>query len=648
VYFPASKSLLSLNLRGFPAIFAGVLLAAQIVPASAQENGGGEPNPIRLEALPAKFEIWRDEPGFTWQLNRQGALQSGEIPYFQGALALFVSGAPFAPTEAVRYDGGQVNEEGARIVLSQSGERTIVRDVWFDARRGGVRVIDTVTNNSKRAETVRVDLKSSFQSPWQDLHGTEGRILGTKPGAGLGTRDFGAVVKFSQSEGRHDTLFVTSAEKEASRPMISFSSNRRELTFSYDLKLEPGKSASLVHWIVQRNLQSAGDAEKALQPFYQRRQLVNPRVAAALIPLVQNFDEQSFPAEGVTPFDLDALVSLNRVIEGMGIHRRGEDILWITRENQLAGTVNADATLAVETAFGVREAGIGEVAAIQGGAGIGRTPRVFLRDGRVWAGPVMAENLTIKIAEGWDVEELKPTEISLLLMRNGNADGRPPEGADLFVTTRSGDVLAVVAGNDAPGLPVLSPWGRDVVSLGDLRYLTYTNGAAPRFRLRRADGSHLTVLLETINLELSLASGAKQLLPSGSIASAWKTGERLPSGDWLTDEWFDFEDTGLPENEIPRPACLLLGNNLLQGELKMEALNLVSGSAVTPLNPEEIIAIQRSPDSESGLSPLFEIGMAGGEVLTGRLRERVLFVESQGRLWRVPVQHFVAFRGKEE
>ena len=42
--------------------------------------------------------------------------------------------------------------------------------------------------------------------------------------------------------------------------------------------------------------------------------------------------------------------------------------------------------------------------------------------------------------------------------------------------------------------------------------------------------------------------------------------------------------------------------------------------------------------------PVFEVELQSGDVLTGTLRERMLTIESAGKEWQVPVQHFVGYR----
>lgn len=643
-----------------------VILIASLLLGSAsgfaQEDDSAptiEKSLVPIDTLPATFEPWRDQKGFLWQAARSGALGSGEAGYFQGALMLVVRGTAFAPTEGIRWNGDDEASEEERILLKQTADEVeITRDLRFDPVRSGVRVLDQFRNIGDRKTTVRVDLKTSYQNPWQDLHGTEGRILGSRPGAGLGVRDFGVVVKFSSAEGRHDTLFVTSSEKGAVRPLISYSSNLRELTFSYDLEIGPGDSAGLLHWVAQRNLQRSIDAEAELKPFYQRRQLVAPVVASEEVATIRNFELQAFPKPGAQPFDLDALVSLNRVLEPVGVVRRNEDVLWISGENQLSGTVNPEASLRIATAWGERTASMSEVAAIEGGGGLGRTPRVFLRDGRVWSGAIEASNLTIKVAEGWEVEALRPEELRLLLMRVNENDGRPPEGASLFVALRSGDVVAAAAdGEQGDPLTVLTPWGESAIPLEEIRELHYATGEsmAPRFRLLRRDGAVWTVFLGQTELTLSLKDKAVEewnslVVKPVDIAGAWSVGHEMGRAAMdPADEWFDLEDAAAGSGTLlPDSAILLSGNNLFHGEFAQEKLNVVANGLVTPIGVADIVSLRRSLDSDSETSPIFEIETSGEEILTGRLRERILLISSAGREWQVPSKHLIAFSRSAE
>ena len=77
----------------------------------------------------------------------------------------------------------------------------------------------------------------------------------------------------------------------------------------------------------------------------------------------------------------------------------------------------------------------------------------------------------------------------------------------------------------------------------------------------------------------------------------------------------------------------------------MDGFHLVSGGVVTKINPREIVSIERL--DESGVAPVFDVELSGGNRLRGRLRERALVVKTPARSWDIPVQHFLGYLSKE-
>lgn len=608
---------------------------------------GADPTLIVLDPVPQQFELWVDKLGFNWQLMQTGALQSGPATYFQSAMTLSIKGKSFKATKGMRLDGGEVNDEkGARIVLrGESDGIKVVRDIWYDQRRGGVRYIDSFFNE-KGKEPVRlaVQLKTMFRSTWQDLHGSSGKIIGGRGSVSLNSRDHGVLVKYSRTDGRPDTVFLVAGDGEVKKPRISFSSNHRELTFSYDLEVPAGKKVALVHWIMQRKLSDPGEVVEALRPFYLRRRLLQPQVAGDIAKVTANFTADALPEHSVEPYSLESLVALKQATHASGAQRLWEDVLWITGENQLAGEVNGAARLKIKTVLGERETVIKDVAAIQGGGGVGRTPRVFLRDGQVLAGDIVAEKLTMTSRDGWDME-LKVEDLMFLLTHLEEVDGKAPEGAGAFVALRSGDVLAIDQASDA-GLEILSPWGADRVPLAEIVSLRYTNGSVPKYRIHRKDGSWMSVFLNGPDLTLKSVSGDVVKVRPGEISGIWRAKKKSLGADEKADgdDWLDFEDIA-ERKSLPTPCCLLMGSNLMHGDIAMEVLHLVSGGAVTKINPREIVSMERLDESDA--MPVFDVELSGGNRLRGQLRERSLIVKTQARSWNIPVQHFLGYLSKE-
>lgn len=628
----------------------GAVAKEKAVAEKKDVSKNAEPARIALEPVPSQFELWTDAQGFSWQLTQAGSLQSGPLSYFQSAMALSVKGKPFGPQKGGRLDGGEVDaRKGARIVLTgEDGGIQTVRDIWFDRQRGGVRYIDSFSNEAgKESIRLTVQLKTMFRSSWQDLHGGSGRILGGREATSLNSRDHAVLVKYSRTDAHPDTVFLVAGEGEVTLPQISFSSNHRELTFTYELDIAPGKKAALVHWIVQRNLATPSEVSEVLRPFYLRRRLLNPEVSRDIAKVTANFSASALPEQTVEPYSLESLVALKKAILPFGAERLWEDVLWITEENQLAGEVNDTAKVKVKTLFGDKESGIGEVAAIHGGGGVGRTPRVFLRNGQVLAGEVEAENLTMTSRDGWDMD-LKIADLMFLLTHLGELDGKAPDGTGVFVALRSGDVLALGSGDDT-ALEVLTPWGADDVPISEVASLSYTSGTVPKYRLHRKDGSWMSVFLSGGDLDLALVHGQAVKVRPGEVAAIWRPeegGEMVP-GKNDSDDWLDFEDIGARES-LPVPCCLLEGSNLLHGGISMAVMHLVSGGTVTKIDPGEIVKIERLDESGADVMPVFDVELRGGNRLRGRLRERSISLKTMSRSWDIPVQHFIGYLGEEE
>jgi len=664
---------------GLPSIGPAQESAASDQKAEVKAADAGEPAKQDLprhevKDLQQNFERWQDSKGYSWQLTRQGALLSGGVPYFQAAMQLKLGSNKFEAQRAFRLDAGEGDADGARIELRGSvGQVSVSRDVWFDADRSGVRYLDVFENPDDQPFQIEVSYITSYQNPWQDLHAEDGRVLGAGREHGLERRDYGVVVKFSQAEGRHDTLLLVTDEDREQKPEIAFSENHRELTLSYQVEIPAGGRVALVHWVMQRGMTSAREAEQMLRPFYLRRRLIDPAVPTNLAERVENF---SIRARDAAPDagNLAALVTLNQLLNAFEIQRTTDDVLWISANNQLAGEVSDAAKLVVTTRYGERTATLAEVAAIQGGGGFGRTPRVFLRDGRVWAGTVKADGMGLKSPDGVAMNNLNVAEFELLLLHLGVDDGVAPEmpaGDDappVFVALRSGDVMAVTA--DANNrIDLLSPWGTDSASFADIESLDYANFNAPRYRLRNRDGSRLTVFLaagkgsffeqrpagadpaksEVAEADVD-AAGLTDIVATppvptvADIVGLWHGGGEV-GGSGLDEFWLEVEDVA-PVDDLNLPMCLLQGNNLLHADIETEALHLVSGTSVTRLVPAEIVAVRRSDETDDETDPIFEVELRGGDRLVGRLREKAIALRSSTRLWTVPVQHFNSYLGE--
>jgi len=608
--------------------------------------GQDEPKTVVLDKIPEKFSQWHDQFGFSWQADHYGAVTSGETQYLSSGLKLSVSGTPFEPRSATRKDGTASNGVVDLELFEKRKTISLKRSLWFDQERGGVRVLDELTNTSKVSVTTRVELKTTYPFSWQNLYGTSGEFLTMNPTPILGDRDFGVLVRFSRAEGRHDTLFIVSGGGGAARPALAASSNHRELVFGYDVPLKGGQTVALVHWVVQRNLNDPSDTPEVLAPFYQGRRLVDARVSSGLVGSVFNFGRGSFPKDGGTPLQLDSLVSLNHFIDQLGVHRRDEDIyLLVSANNQLVGKLNQDAEIRVHSEFaGAKTIPIQQIAAIQGGGGMGRVPRVFLRDGRVLSGPFESKNLSLKVGDEWTVDSLQPKELNVLLCALARNDGISPSGTAEFLQIRSGSVLAV-SKKSSSILSMVTPWGPLRMPVSEVMELRYISHPSPRYRLVTPDESRLTVFIPDENLPLTLSSGKEVDLRTSRIGRIWKSGRTFVGKVSMDDEWLDYSE--IPRDIRPESGILLSGNNILAGSLEKDEIFLIDGSALVKVAVAEIASIRRSLDEGSRFHPVFQFELKNEDVLSGRLRDSSIKIRTGSRVWDIPTAHFIAYRAKE-
>ncbi len=128
-----------------------------------------------------------------------------------------------------------------------------------------------------------------------------------------------------------------------------------------------------------------------------------------------------------------------------------------------------------------------------------------------------------------------------------------------------------------------------------------------------------------------------------AVAGLWAVGSDFQDAPSASDDATDFSalDPQPPEDV---PLCLLVGGNLLVGEIADPVLHVVSGSTVTEIPPSELSDVRRAPSDLDEVRPAFEFVLSGGDTLVGMLQEESLVIRSALGDFRIPSQHFVAAR----
>lgn len=628
-----------LNKQNFR-ILGTLVLALGLSSVATGQEGSGDAVPEALEDIPDRFFQIQDANGFFWQATGGGALTSGETQYLQSGLNLLVEGAVFAPkTGKVRTPGAEGDLIDIELVEAREQVR-VTRNLLFDPARGSVRVLDSFRNDSGAPLSLSVHLRTTYPFAWQSLHNLEGQLLSSDPVLALSERDEGMIVHFSPVEGRHDTILVLRAGEDAIAPELTASNNRRELTLRYRLDIPAGETRSLFHWISQRAVPSLSEVSGAFSDLLQRGRLVRPEVAPDRVGEIANFSRSAFPDPGATPTKLKSLVALNAILDRIGVLRRPTDLLWVSASNQVSGVINPEASFVVQNArFGERKLAIKEVAAIQGGAGIGRTPLFFLRDGRVVRGTASAENLGIRVGNGDAETEVSPERLALLLCRTEAGDGTPPGDTIGFLELTDGNVIAV-SGPDALALNAATAWGSVELPVGTIRDLSYFSRPRPGFRVRLEDGSRFTAFLSPGEILVNEAGGEDRAIRTAEIARFWRSDSTIEVAEFDAGYWLDFEET---PSDRPLPGFLLQGNNLLAGSFGDESISLIENGIAIRVDPSRIRKLTRKIDLAEDGSPLFVIEWENGEQAEGSIEQAFVTILRGETQFIVPVERLLGY-----
>jgi hypothetical protein len=643
--------ILSAFLVLFMALVKAPAAYAQVTPAgNPATTAAALIKPVEITEIPDRFFVVQDSSGFFWQAFGNGALLSGDAQYLQSGLNLLVNGVAFAPGRALVREP-QAGAEKIDLRLEEKRtELTVSRDLWFDTRRSAVRVFDTFTNTSAAAKTVTVSLRTTYPFAWQSLHGTGGGLLSNDPALQLGARDYSLCVHFSPSEGRHDTLFVMGSEKGGEMAELKASANSRELTFVYPLEIAAGESRSLLHWIMQRNLPEVSQDLAAISPFIQRDRLIVPEVDPNSHARVANFAPTAFQIEATAPAQIKALVALNRLTDRIGFHRRSEDIMWMSPTNQIAGTVKREGSLTIGTAYtGEQQVLITEIAAIRGTAGNGRNPMVYLRDGRVLAGPIRSGEIAWSIGATTTTSAapaaagaVDSAMLNLLLLATGPNDGVAPAKTTHFLQLIDGTVLPIVAATDL-AMDLTTPWGEEKWLWSDLVEAGQVSLPSPRLRVVHRNGSEVSALLTTGTWSLTTAAGTAVEIPTSAIDRLWTAGgagvTRLTANPAGTP-WLDFAE--VPTGQGPSAGFLLAGSQLIDAAFAGEKITLSEGGREWQVETSRIVSLRRSPEPDA--HGIVEVELDSGEKLSGRFSAPYLALARNGVELEVPGSWVLGYR----
>lgn len=623
----------------------GLVVSGCLIGASGHAQESSEAlKEVPFDQIEDKFFQVQDSSGYFWQSAENGSLTSGQTQYLQAGLNLLIDGKAFAPTQGSMVPPSVESVEAKAVSLTLQETREglkLSRSLAFDMERGGVRLLDTVTNTAKESVSIQISLRTTYPFAWQSLHNQKGNPLSSDPVLRLGEQDQGVLVHFSPIEGRHDTFILVGSGEGRLQPTLKASSNRRELTLGYEVVVDPGESVSLLHWILQAGLQQVEDAQVLVKSLVQNGELIAPRVERSLIPSVVNFSKETFPEAVNALGSLRQLISLNRALEGLGAQRRSKSVLWTDSNTQLTGEVSGSSSISINDGLrGSQNIPVENIAAILDRESNSGEMQIFLRDGLVMVGAVEDLGLSFKGEATESARPLSPGSFSALLFPVSERDGVSLPEVSGVIELVDGSVLAVKK-DDQLLFQLSTGFGDKTLPVEELSELKFLGTPVPHFRCATKSGDRFPAFLGGATLKVDSAGDAPIEVPIAYVSRFGTNGLREETIREGADAWIDFDE--IPTTWLPGQGFLLTGGELREGSFADETLEWKQGDEVRGIATEQIKRLRRET-SQSSI--LFSITLKSGEQLRGLPASPLVNVTLGGKTWPLPIEKLYAFRSQ--
>jgi len=577
------------------------------------------PNEKKLEGLPFDLPPIEDEQGHRWDPLNCGALVKGSGG-FNGVMLLVEGDSEFEATEV-----WQNEENSSYRMVGKLPNVGVERRLRVFKELGAARFVDVFHNSSNADITLNLTYRVWMSFEMRKIYTSRGRDFSGK----LGMRDFGLAIEAPEGADVPGALLVVAQERRL-KPTIEVGEDGKSLSLNYTVYIKKGQKRALMNWVAQKDITGAENIAEHFAPIYHGHRLVAPAPSSEIAELIANF-----PAGGAGLYTgAGYLLVANELSSQFNLKRIPEsDKIRMQDSSDLDGEATGS-DLKVASRFGEIIVPQSDVAILQGGGGIGRPHRVYLRNGNVLAGQVSAEGLGVK--GGFEVS-LSVAQLNYLTYRLREDDGDFPFGTDIFVELYSGDVISLIGAEDLQ-VGLITPWGKMDVALSEIDWMRHVSEPTPRYRVGLTDGTQMTVFIESGELTAQAGGLDEVTISTTDILSMWnaENGSR-------------HHGIGAPTGFTPGMtggAVLLTGGNMIGGEIAPEELSVRTGSAITTVKTADVMRLHRTGQG-SGLAPVFRFTLKEGEAVTGMFQDPQVELRSGERTWKVPVQHFVAMRSKD-
>lgn len=579
-------------------------------------SGGGFGN---AEQQGVNFDDQKDAQGYTWDIQKRGIIDDGTNYVFSSGFKLSINGNEVGFSERKMTSGG-----GEYMFSGSHGDFHITRRAKVLTSRSAIRYIETVRNTTSQKKECVLQVNTRFSD---QVH----RIINSSGDAEDGTLKAGERAIAAVNRGkRPSVLFMVGGGRTNVHPSISTDDTRINVKYTVDVPAR--EQVSIAHLGAQRrNLTKPELVRKESGPFltYGRLKIdVSREVASS----VKNWDVQG-SSIGVPPYRT-LMTPLDETLSKRGLETLDRDQVTLRDGSHLKGDIVWQ-SLTVKSPYGTVQLQPEQVALFLGSAGGKQEPVVYLRNGEIFSGTLIADGLKLKSEHGTSIP-LSPDQVDAVVFRASDSGLPQPEGTELMVDSYSGNRIRLRV-DDGFRFRVTTPWGPASFDPDQLRVLQFRSDPQPLFHLYLNNGTHVPVFLRNETVAGTHPEFGEMEIASQSIAELSNIRfYRNVSNNQLSGA----ED---------HPHLLLDGRYVLVGQFEFNGLTFTSVSTSLSVLTDRIRRMKQIEGSgHYGEPASFLMELTGGDVLRGTAGTDSLSVDVGGQSLTIPAGKIQMYRKPEE
>lgn len=570
---------------GCVAVVAGVMVVGRVADAQIVREGlFGKRPAVRAVAGGARGNVnlpylVPDKSGNQWRVYQGGWFQNGNMQvYSQGGQLIIDGNGVNANTNQGRIDG-----DTGELVLEnmQVNNVAVVRRVKANPADGSLRIIDLFTSNGNADQQINVAVQSSLNFGVQNAN-VVNDLKDKKQAIGWAAMTHG---------NRAAMEWYGGAGGAAVQPDVNWQQGNNVVTATYSLTVPAGKPVAIVHVHgTSGNQQTASDGIAKIDPRKLladvpkelRKAIVNVRTSTPLLS------------------DLELL--------------RGDalDVVELRNGDRVTGTL-ADGVFKLNAPFGPVDVPADR---ILGAFNIGEfKPRqlIVTIDGQIIGGTLIKETIDLALPGG-QTTAIPLRQVSRIGFHKRASEAEELAIAQPYVVLREGDRIAIAP--PTTSLSLATRYGPVELPISAIASIAFQDEESPVHVVRLTDGTLISGLVTTPELDVVLASGAAVKMPVANIAQMKLSIGEVPE--------IDKDDT---------PVLQTLGDDALVGTLAGQ-LELATAFDLLKLDASGIRGLTRMPGPSSDV----QVTTWDGATLSGQLANADVTLQlTSGVAIKVPV-----------